>query len=76
MVEIELAIVGEAHGLDASIFLFGQKLPWHEVGVVIHRRHDDEIAGLDVAPPPRLRDEVDRLRSYCERRRSRAPMRR
>ena len=61
MVEIELAIVGEANSLKASIFLFDQKLPWHEVGVVIHRRHDDQIALLDVAAPPRLRDEVDRL---------------
>ena len=51
MVEIELAIVGEAHGLDASIFLFGQELPWHEVGVMIHRRHDDEIAGLMLRRP-------------------------
>src|SRR5215204_7478139 len=61
MIEIELAVVGETHALDASIFLFGEKLPWYEVGVMIHRGHDDEIAGLDVAAPPCLRDQVDRL---------------
>src|SRR5919112_5970617 len=61
MVEIELAIVGEAHALDVSVFLFGEKLPWHEVGMMIHRSHDDEIAGLDVAAAPGLGDEVDRL---------------
>src|SRR5829696_6119461 len=61
MVEIELAVVGETHALDASIFLFGEKLPWYEVGVMIHRGHDDEIAGLDVAASPGLRHQVDRL---------------
>src|SRR5215213_2172477 len=61
MVEIELAVVGETHALDASIFLFGEKLPWYEVGVMIHRGYDDEIAGLDVAASPGLRHQVDRL---------------
>ena len=61
MVEIELAIVGETHALDARILLFGQQLPGYEVRVVIHCRDDDEIASLDVPPAPRLRDEVDRL---------------
>src|SRR5215211_4795013 len=61
MIEIEFSVVGEANGFDAGILLFGQKLPWHQVGVMIHRRDDYQIAGLDVTPAPCLGDEVDRL---------------
>ena len=41
--------------------LLDEELPRDEVGVVLHLGQDDRVAAGDVAPAPRVGDEVDRL---------------
>ena len=38
-----------------------QHLPGHQVGVVLHLGQDEQIARLQVCPPPGVRHQVDRL---------------
>ncbi len=60
-VEPEHAVVGDRDELEVAVLLLDEELPRDEVGVVLHLGQDDRVAAADVAPAPRVRDEVDRL---------------
>ena len=49
------------HGNDAQfgVLLFAEHLPGDDVGVVLHRRDDDLVAGLHVLAAPGTADQVD-----------------
>jgi hypothetical protein len=36
-------------------------MPWHDIGVVLHNRKDDLVAGFDALAPERIGDEIDRF---------------
>ena len=76
VVHVELPSSVSATCLEARALLLGQQLPGHQVGVVLHHRHDDQVAGLDVAPAPGLGDQVDRLGRVADEDASRAATRR
>ena len=54
---------GIVHGddLDRGALLLGQHLPGHDVGVVLHGREQDLVAGLDPHSPIGLGHQVDGL---------------
>ena len=58
-VEAEVGRERDPAQLDAAFG--GEHLPRHDVGVVLHVREHDRVAGLQVGARPRVRDEVDRL---------------
>ena len=60
-VEPEHAVVGDRDELEVAVLLLDEELPRDEVRVVLHLGQDDLVAAGDVAPAPRVRDEVDRL---------------
>ena len=60
-VEAEDAVVRDRDELEVAVSLLDQDLPRDEVGVVLHLGQDDRVAPPDVAPAPRVGDEVDRL---------------
>ena len=60
-VEAEDAVVGDRDELEVAVLLLDEELPRDEVGVVLHLGEDDLVAAADVAPAPRVGDEVDRL---------------
>ena len=55
------AVVRDRDELEVRVLLLGQDLPRDEVRVVLHLGQDDHVPAADVAPTPRVRDEVDRL---------------
>ena len=55
------AVVRDRDELEVRVLLLGQDLPRDEVRVVLHLGEDDHVPAADVAPAPRVRDEVDRL---------------
>ncbi len=57
----EHAVVGDRDELEVRVLLLGQDLPRDQVRVVLHLGEDDHVAPADVAPAPRVGDEVDRL---------------
>ena len=60
-VEAEDPVVGDRDELEVAVALLDEELPRDEVGVVLHLGQDDRVAAVDVAPAPRVGDEVDRL---------------
>ena len=60
-VEAEDAVVGDRDELEVAVALLDEELPRHEVRVVLHLGQDDDVAAVDVGPPPGVGDEVDRL---------------
>ena len=60
-VEAEDAVIGDRDELEVAVALLDEELPRDEVGVVLHLGQDDGVAAVDVAPAPRVGDEVDRL---------------
>ena len=61
-IEVEALARVERRELDTEASLLGQHLPRHQVGVVLHHGQDDLITLAQIRSPPRLRDQVDRLR--------------
>src|SRR5262245_1281764 len=57
--EREFAVVVDGHDAQLRSLLFAQDLPGHDVGVVLHVRDDDLIAGTDVGTAKGLGYEVD-----------------
>jgi hypothetical protein len=67
----ETAVVGHAEPAERRAGALGQQLPRHDVGVVLHLRDDDLVAGADPEPlglgargggvAQGVRDEVDAL---------------
>src|SRR5206468_44303 len=46
---------------DHGAVAFPQEMPGHDIGMVLHDRDDDLVAGLDVGFAPGIGHEVDRL---------------
>ena len=59
--EVEAEVGGERDPAQLDAAFGGEHLPRHDVGVVLHVREHDRVAGLQVGARPRVRDEVDRL---------------
>jgi hypothetical protein len=75
VVELQARLVVDADRRERRADLLAEQVPRHEVGVVLHLRHDDGVAGTDVRATPRVRDEVDRLgRVLREDRRAGGPV--
>src|SRR5215467_13336357 len=60
-VEQEIAIVVNWRPFDHCALAFPQKVPWHDIGMVLHDGEDNFITGLDTLAPERVSDKVDRL---------------
>ena len=60
-VEAKDPVIGDRDELEVAVALLDEELPRDEVGVVLHLGQDDGVAAVDVAPAPRIGDEVDRL---------------
>ena len=61
-VQVERAIGVDLRDLDRRAGALGHELPRHDVGVVLHARHQDGVAGLQARQRPRVRHQVDRER--------------
>ncbi len=59
-VHVEPAIVGDRRELQHDALPLAQEMPGHDVGVVLHFREHDLVAGLQ-GPAERRSDQVDRL---------------
>ena len=56
-VEVDAMVLGQRHHVD-----FGAgELPGHDVAMMLQRGEQDAVAGLQMVPPPALRDQVDPL---------------
>ena len=60
-IETKDPVVGDRDELEVAVALLDEELPRDEVGVVLHLGQHDRVAAVDVAPAPRVGDEVDRL---------------
>ena len=60
-VDQEIAFVIDRRPLDDGAMPFPEEMPGHDVGMVLHDRDHDLVAGLDVGFAPGRGDEVDRL---------------
>ena len=47
--------------LNAGTLLRRYKLPGHDIGMVLHRRHQHAVTGLQIGPPPTGRHQIDAL---------------
>ena len=59
--EIELVVGGHRDPAELDAALGREHVPRHDVGVVLHVREHDRVAGAQVGARPRVRDEVDGL---------------
>ena len=59
--EVELARVGDGGGHDLGPRGLGHELPGHDVGVVLHLRDEDLVAGAELGAEEALRHEIDAL---------------
>ena len=64
--EVEAEVVGERDPPELDAALGREHVPRHDVGVVLHVREHDGVAGLQVGAGPRVRDEVDRFRRVAD----------
>ena len=61
LVDEEIAVVVDRRPFDHRALALAQEMPRHDVGVVLHDREHDLVAGLDALARERIGDEVDRL---------------
>ena len=61
LVDEEIALLVHRRPLDHRAMALAQEMPRHDVGMVLHDREHDLVAGLDALAPERIGDEVDRL---------------
>ncbi len=59
--QVQQTILAHRDELQAQVFLGGQDMPGHQVGVVLHLGQDNHIARPQVGPPPGVGHQVDRL---------------
>ncbi len=60
-VDQEIAVVIHRRPFDDRALAFPQKMPWNDVGVVLHDGEHDFVAGPDPLAPESLGNEVDRF---------------
>ena len=61
LVEQEIAVVVDRRPLDHRTLALAQKMPGHDVGMVLHDRQDDLVALFDAFGAERGGDQVDRF---------------
>ena len=61
LVDQEIAFVVDRRPFDDGAVTLPEEMPGHDVGMVLHDREHDLVAGLDVRLAPGRRHEVDRL---------------
>src|SRR5690606_13931675 len=59
-VHVEAAVVQQVHDVDARARALGDQLPGHDVGVVLHAREQDHVAGAETRQRPGVGHQVDR----------------
>ena len=52
LIEEKFAVVADRHDAQHGPGLLAEHLPGHDVGVMLHRRDDDLVAGAEVRPAP------------------------
>ena len=57
----QLAVMVDRNHPQLGADLLAQHLPGHDVGMMLHRRDDDLVAGLEKRPAVTLRHQIDRL---------------
>ena len=60
-VEQEIAVVIDRRPFDHGALPLAQEMPGHDIGVMLHDREHDLVAGPDAVAPEGLRHEVDRF---------------
>ena len=60
-VDQEVSLIVDRRPFDHRALAFAEEMPRHDVGMVLHDREDDLVAGLDALAAERIGDEVDRL---------------
>src|SRR5262252_9516938 len=60
-VDQKTTFVVDRRPFDYRALPYAQEMPWHDIGVVLHDREDDLVAGFDALAPERIRDEIDRF---------------
>ena len=60
-VDEKMSLVVDRRPFDHRALPLAQKMPGHDVGMVLHDREHDLVAGLDPLAPERIGDEVDGL---------------
>ena len=60
-VDEEIALVVDRRPFDHRALALAQEMPRHDVGMVLHDREHDLVAGLDALAAERIGDQVDRL---------------
>ena len=61
LVDEEMALVVDRRPFDDGALALAQEMPRHDIGMVLHDREHDLVAGLDALAPERIGDEIDRL---------------
>ena len=61
-VDEKMALIVDRRPFDHRALTLAQEMPRHDVGMVLHDREHDLVAGLDALAPERIGDEIDRLR--------------
>ena len=61
LVDEKMAFVVDRRPFDHRALALAQKMPWHDVGVVLHDREHDLVARLDALAPERVGDKIDGL---------------
>ncbi len=59
-IQVQRAIGGDLGHADGGAGTLSDQLPRYDVGVVLHARHQDHVAGLQPRQRPRVRHQVDR----------------
>ncbi|MNI18140.1 hypothetical protein D3C73_715370 [compost metagenome] len=59
-VQVQRAVGGDLGHADGRAGALGHQLPRHDVGVVLHARNQDHVAGLQPRQGPGVRNEIDR----------------
>ena len=60
-VDEEMPLVVDRRPFDDGALALAQEMPRHDVGMVLHDREHDLVAGLDALAAERIGDEIDRL---------------
>jgi len=50
--QVDPSVLGDLDHPQRSALLLTQYLPWHDVRVMVHRRHDDGVTAPNVGPAP------------------------
>ena len=49
----------ERNNAQRSARLLAEHLPWHDIGVMLHRGNNDVIPGLDIGAPPAISNQIN-----------------